>query len=285
MKIISTFKDIRKQLDEHRLSPAGLVPTMGALHKGHLSLVRNAINECPVITVSIYVNPAQFNDKEDLINYPRPIETDLSLLSNVLRRSDIVFTPPDSEMYPAEDKRIFHFGNLDRVMEAVHRPGHFNGVAQVVSKLFDIVRPDIAYFGMKDFQQLAVIRELIRKSGYKIKIRENPIIRESDGLAMSSRNRLLEPDIRKKASVIFRSLSEAAGMIKDKDIPGIKKHVKESVEKAGDFHLEYFEVVDDKKLNPVPAKSEMKRSRRYYGCIAVRAGKIRLIDNMEFPLL
>jgi len=284
MKVVSTIKDIKRRLEDLCLAPVGLVPTMGALHEGHMSLVRNAIYECPVIVVSIYVNPTQFNDKKDLENYPRPIEADLVLLKSVLRNSDIVFTPPDSEMYPSEDKRVFRFGNLGRVMEAVHRPGHFNGVAQVVSKLFDIVGPDIAYFGIKDFQQVAVIRELIRQEGYKIIIRENPILRESDGLAMSSRNRLLEPDIRRKALVIFRSISEATGMIKDHDIPEIKSHIRESIEKAGDFHVEYFEIVDDKKLVPVRGKSEMKRNGRYRGCIAVRAGKIRLIDNIEFPL-
>ena len=140
------------------------------------------------MVVSIYVNPTQFNDKNDLRNYPRTLDADLKLLKNVFRNSDIVFTPDDKEIYPEEDNRIFHFGNLDKVMEALHRPGHFNGVAQVVSRLFDIVKPDIAIFGMKDFQQLAVIKELVRQTGNKVKIIGSPIIREKDGLAMSSRN-------------------------------------------------------------------------------------------------
>jgi pantoate--beta-alanine ligase len=284
MKVISTVKEIRDQLNALSISPVGLVPTMGALHDGHLSLVRNAINDCPVIVVSIYVNPTQFDDKEDLKRYPRNIEADLVLLKDVLRTDDIVFTPLDNEMYPVEDKRVFHFGNLDRVMEALHRPGHFNGVAQVVSRLFDIVAPDAAYFGLKDLQQVAVIKELVRQTGYKVMIKGNPIIREPDGLAMSSRNRLLEPYIRKKIPIIFKSIQSASGMIISHDIPELKKYVKGTIEKDGILQVEYFEIADEEKLIPVQTKSEMKRNRRYYGCIAVRAGKIRLIDNVEFPL-
>lgn len=284
MKVTGTVENIRNRLKQINLSPVGLVPTMGALHEGHISLVRNAVRECPIIVISIYVNPTQFNDKEDLKKYPRTIEADLLLLENVLRANDIVFTPSDDEVYPVEDKRVFHFGNLDNVMEAVHRPGHFNGVAQVVSRLFDIVRPDNAYFGLKDFQQVAVIKELVRQKRYKIRIIGNPIIREPDGLAMSSRNRLLESGIRIKAPVIFRSISEASDMITSHDIPELKKYVKETIEKEDDFHVEYFEIVDDIKLIPVQRKNEMKRNRHYYGCVAVRAGKIRLIDNIEFPL-
>lgn len=284
MKVISTVKEIRIQLRNLSFSPVGLVPTMGALHEGHLSLVRNATDECGIVVVSIYVNPTQFNDKEDLRKYPRTLEADLSLLKNTLRDNDIVYTPSDSEMYPVEDKRVFHFGNLDRVMEALYRPGHFNGVAQVVSKLFEIVTPDIAYFGLKDLQQVAVIKELIRQNKYKVTIKGNPIIREADGLAMSSRNRLLDPEIRKKVPVIFRTISEASGMIISKDIPEIKKFVKETIEKDGNLQVEYFEIVDDHMLNPVRNRSEMKVNNHYYGCIAVRAGNIRLIDNIEFPL-
>ncbi len=284
MKRFSTVIELQEQISKMHLSPVGLVPTMGALHEGHMSLVRNAIDECREVVVSIYVNPAQFNDKEDLKKYPRTMEADLALLKNVLRDDDMVFTPSDSEMYPEEDKRVFHFGNLDRVMEAPHRPGHFNGVARVVSKLFEIVNPDIAYFGIKDFQQVAVIKELIRQKKYKVRIKGNPIIREPDGLAMSSRNRLLEPEIRKKAPVIFKTISEASRLIKNLDIPEIKKQVKESIETEGILKVEYFEIVDDLKLVPVVKRSEMKPNKHYYGCIAVRAGKIRLIDNIEFPL-
>ena len=172
--------------------------------------------------MSIFVNPTQFNDKNDLKNYPRTIENDLEMLETVLRENDIVFTPDVKEIYPEEDKREFRFGNLDNVMEALHRPGHFNGVAQVVSRLFEIVKPDIAFFGLKDFQQLAVIKELVRQTDNKVKIIACPIIREKDGLAMSSRNRLLEPEIRKNAPVIFKTISAASEMISENDIPEIR---------------------------------------------------------------
>lgn len=285
MKVISTVKKLQKQIKELNLSPVGFVPTMGALHKGHLSLVRNAISECPVVIVSIYVNPAQFNDKEDLKNYPRTVNADLALLKKVLRKNDIVFTPDDKEIYPVEDKRIFHFGNLDNVMEALHRPGHFNGVAKVVTRLFDIVQPDTAYFGLKDFQQVAVIKELVRQTGSKVRITGNPIIREPDGLAMSSRNKLLKKKIRKRAPVIYKTISEASEMLKKLDIPELREYVRKKIEKTDGFSVEYFEVVDDKELIPVRKKSEMKKGKHYFGCIAVRAGKIRLIDNIEFQLV
>jgi pantoate--beta-alanine ligase len=285
MIIINTIKELRRHIKKLHLAPVGLVPTMGTLHKGHLSLVINALNECPLIVVSIYVNPAQFNDEEDLKNYPRTLEKDLALLKNYLRENDMVFTPDDKEMYPTEDNRIFNFGNLDSVMEALHRPGHFNGVAKAVTRLFDIVRPQIAYFGMKDFQQLAVIREIVRQKKYKIRISGNPIIREPDGLAMSSRNLLLDKNHRKKAPVIYRTISSASAMLGELDIPEIKEYVRKEIEKTGDLRIEYFEIVDDKKLVPVNTKDRMKKNRRYFGCVAVKAGKIRLIDNIEFQLV
>ncbi len=284
MNITSTVKELQKRIRVLHLSPVGFVPTMGALHDGHISLVRNAVRECPLIVVSIFVNPEQFNDKQDLKNYPRTIEADLDLLKMHLRKEDIVFTPTEMEIYPTEDKRIFTFGNLDNVMEALHRPGHFNGVAKVVSRLFDIVGPDIAYFGMKDFQQVAVIRELVKQCNYKTRISGNPIIREPDGLAMSSRNKLLEPKERKKAPVIFKTISAASGMLKRYDIDEIKEFISRKIEKSDNFHVEYFEIVDDRELIPVHQKSQMKKEKHYFGCIAVKTGKIRLIDNIEFPL-
>ena len=285
MKVINTVKELQNEIRKLQLAPVGFVPTMGALHDGHLSLVRAAVDQCPVVVVSIYVNPTQFNDKNDLRNYPRMIDADLKFLRKVLRKSDIVFTPDDKEIYPAEDKRKFHFGNLDMVMEALHRPGHFNGVAQVVSRLFDIVKPDIAFFGMKDFQQLAVIKELVRQTDGRVKIKGCPIIREKDGLAMSSRNILLEPDIRKNAPVIFRTISTASSMIKDYDIPEIKSYVRETINKVPGFDVEYYDIADDTELIPVSVRSEMKSGKRYFGCIAVRAGRIRLIDNVEIGLV
>lgn len=284
MKVISTVKELQDEIRKLQLEPLGFVPTMGALHDGHLSLVAAATSQCPVVAVSIYVNPTQFNDKSDLRNYPRMIDADLKLLKKVFRKDDIVFTPDDKEIYPKEDTRRFHFGNLDLVMEAMHRPGHFNGVAQVVSRLFDIVKPDIAFFGMKDFQQLAVIKELVRQTSGKVKITGCPIIREKDGLAMSSRNTLLDPDIRKNAPVIFRTISTASSMIREYDIAEIKSYVKETINKVPGFDVEYFDIADDTELIPVSFKSEMKSGKRYFGCIAVKAGRIRLIDNVEIGL-
>ena len=281
MNVVSTVKQLQNQLEELNLSPVGFVPTMGALHKGHLSLGETAISKCPVIVISIFVNPTQFNDKNDLKNYPRTLSNDLDLLRTILRENDIVFTPDVKEIYPEEDKRVFTFGNLDNVMEAVHRPGHFNGVAQVVSRLFDIVKPDMAFFGLKDFQQLAVIRSLVKQTGYKVKIIGNPIIREQDGLAMSSRNTLLDPGIRSRAPVIFKTISFASEMIKTADIPAIKSFVTKQINNEKGFSLEYFEIADDTDLSPVQSVSEMKKGKSYFGCIAVHAGKIRLIDNIQ----
>lgn len=284
MKIISGVGKLRQQIRVSQLNPLGFVPTMGALHQGHISLVRNAVEQCPAVIVSIYVNPTQFNDKEDLRNYPRPVEKDLMLLGNVLREDDIVFMPDDSEMYPAEDKRVFSFGSLGKVMEALHRPGHFNGVAQVVSRFFDIIDPDLAFFGQKDFQQVAVVKQLVKQLKYKVRIIVNPVIREEDGLAMSSRNILLTPADRKNAPFIFKTISEASEMIKGSDIAEIKDYVFKTIEEKTGFMVEYFEVADDIKLTLVNSKKQMKKNRRYYGCIAVRAGKVRLIDNIEFSL-
>ncbi|NMC37488.1 MAG: pantoate--beta-alanine ligase [Bacteroidales bacterium] len=284
MKVTGKVAELQKSIGTGSLSPVGFVPTMGALHYGHISLVSRAVPETQVTVVSIYVNPTQFNDKQDLKNYPRTLKDDLDLLERHLRKDDIVFTPDDREIYPEKDNRIFTFGNLDNVMEALHRPGHFNGVAQVVSRLFDIVRPDIAYFGEKDFQQLAVIKELVRQTGNRVRIVGCPIIREPDGLAMSSRNRLLEPEIRKNAATIFKAISAASEMFTKKGIEAINRDVRKMIEKNPGFRVEYFEIVDETELIPVRDKSDIRKGTRYYGCIAVKAGKIRLIDNIEIQL-
>lgn len=284
MKIVKTAAEIGNLTVADLKFPLGLVPTMGALHEGHISLVRNAVNKCRLIVVSIYVNPAQFNDKNDLNNYPRTIESDLALLEKNLREKDIVFTPDDHEIYPEPDNREFDFGNAGLVMEALHRPGHFNGVARVVSRLFNIVRPDMAFFGLKDFQQVVIIKELVRQNNYRIRIVENPIVREPDGLAMSSRNSLLEPETRKKAPVIYQALSQAAAMLTEHDIEEIRHYIVTTIENEQEFKVEYFEIVGDLLLIPLNKKSEMKENCRYFGCIAVNTGKIRLIDNIEFRL-
>lgn len=285
MKRASTIRKLRDHLIRMHLSPTGFVPTMGALHKGHISLVNVAVTSCPIIVVSIFVNPTQFNVKDDLKNYPGNIDKDLDLLGKVMRENDIVFIPDVNEIYPEEDKRVFRFGNLDKMMEGLYRPGHFNGVAQVVSRLFDIVKPDVAFFGQKDFQQLTIIKELVRQTGEKVKIIGCPIIRERDGLAMSSRNQLLEPEIRKKAYIIFHTLSEAAAMAVNTEITVIKEFVKNRINGTEGFIIEYFEIVDDIELIPLKSKSEVRKGMKYFGCIAVKAGRIRLIDNIEISLL
>lgn len=284
MRVVSSIAEYRELRSLSGISPVGLVPTMGALHMGHISLVQKAIDKCPVAVVSIYVNPTQFNDKTDLRNYPRCIENDLDMLSRILRNDDIVFTPNDNEVYPEPDTRIFDFGNLDKVMEGLHRKGHFNGVAQVVSRLFAIIDPDIAFFGQKDFQQLTIIKDLVRQSGGKPEIVACPILRETDGLAMSSRNQLLMPEIRKNAGVIYETITKASVMIKEEDMASVKDFVIRSINKIEGFKTEYFEVVDDERLNPVTSKESMTGNKKYFACIAVFAGKIRLIDNIEISL-
>lgn len=284
MKVTYKAGELSSHTSEAKKRPVGFVPTMGALHEGHLSLVRKATAECPVAVVSIFVNPTQFNDSRDLENYPRTPGPDIEMLNTVMRDNDILFMPAVSEIYPSPDRRLFRFGNLDNVMEALHRPGHFNGVGQVVSRLFSIVKPDIAYFGQKDFQQLAVIKDLVRQTGDPVRIVSCPIVREPDGLAMSSRNKLLDPEIRKKAGIIFSTISRAA-LLKDADIPAIRDFVFSTVNSFPGFSVEYFEIADDEQLLPLAALSEYRPDKRYYACIAVKAGGIRLIDNVEFRLV
>jgi pantoate--beta-alanine ligase len=285
MKKATTISEVKEHLADKALSPIGFVPTMGALHEGHLSLAAEAVKNCPVTVVSIFVNPTQFNDKEDLKNYPRTEEKDIELLKRILRENDLVFIPSVKEIYPGEDKRIFNFGQLENVMEGVHRPGHFNGVAQVVSRLFDIVGPDFAFFGQKDFQQLTIIKDLVRQTGNRVKIVGCPIIREKDGLAMSSRNQLLEPGIRKNAGIIFTAISRAAAMLPENEVHTVRKFVAETINSTPGFSIEYFEIVDDAELKPVNNLKEFVPGKRYFGCIALKAGKIRLIDNIEISLL
>lgn len=285
MKRVSTIRELHDHIIKVNLSPTGFVPTMGALHNGHISLVDAALTSCSIVVVSIFVNPSQFNDKEDLKNYPRTLTKDLDLLEKVMRENDIVFTPAIREIYPEEDRRVFSFGDLDKVMEGAQRPGHFNGVAQVISRLFDIVKPDAAYFGLKDFQQLTIIKELVRQTGDRVQIISCPIIREQDGLAMSSRNQLLEPDIRKRAGIIFGTISEAAAMAACNEISVLKEFVKTRINRTKGFMVDYFEIVDDIDLIPLKSKSEVRKGLNYFGCIAVKAGKVRLIDNIEISLL
>lgn len=284
MKIFTTRNEIASYYKEKKIKTPGFVPTMGALHEGHISLVKAAKEKCPVVAVSIFVNPTQFNDPYDLEKYPRTFDEDVKMLGKVLGEMDFVFAPSVKEMYPQPDNRVFDFGNLGNVMEGVHRPGHFNGVAQVVSILFDIIKPSYAFFGQKDFQQLAIIRELSRRLFPEIQIIPCPIIREPDGLAMSSRNRRLLPEIRKEAPVVYRTLEHASGMTEEKEIDEIRRFVIESIERYPGFRVEYFEIVDEITLTPLRSIKDADHKKRYFGCIALYAGEIRLIDNMEFRL-
>ncbi|HOR40718.1 MAG TPA: pantoate--beta-alanine ligase [Paludibacteraceae bacterium] len=276
MQIITTKSELCKSLTNSTGIRIGFVPTMGALHQGHLSLVMRSKRENEVTVVSIFVNPTQFNDSRDLEKYPRTLDADINLLSQV--GCDIVFAPTVDEMYPEKDTRIFNFGTLETVMEGKHRPGHFNGVAQIVSKLFDAVQPHIAYFGEKDFQQLAIIREMVKQLNYTITIAGCPIVRESSGLALSSRNMLLSAEEHKKAPIIYQILSESCIFVAQKQPHEVRNWVLNKFQNTG-LDVEYFEIVDGYSLQPVSSWNE---SDYIVGCIAVFCGKIRLIDNIPF---
>ena len=284
MKVLTTAKEVKEHYRVCVLRNPGFVPTMGALHEGHISLVQRAVESCRMTAVSIFVNHTQFNDPDDLAKYPRALDADLQMLSGYLRENDFVFTPPVEEIYPEPDTRQFDFGDLEKVMEGLHRPGHFNGVAQVVSRLFDIIRPSCAFFGQKDFQQLTIIRELARRHYPKMEIIACPILREPDGLAMSSRNRRLLTQHRERAGEIYRTLIASGAMISDYEISEIKEFVADRINMIPDFSLEYFEIVEESTLNPVRAVIEMSPDKGYYACIALRAGEVRLIDNIEVAL-
>ena len=279
MKVIRTICELKNELDlcREKGKSIGLVPTMGALHAGHASLVKRSVNENDVTVVSIFVNPTQFNDKNDLMNYPRDLDADCRLLDGV--GAAIAFAPEVEEMYPEPDTRQFSFAPLDEVMEGPFRPGHFNGVAQIVSKLFYAVEPDRAYFGEKDFQQLAIIREMVRQLGLKLDIVGCPIVREEDGLAMSSRNMLLTAEERTCALTISRTLFASLDYAKEHTLQQTKAFVEEAIKATEGFCLEYYQIVDGNTLQPVEQWSD---SDYIVGCIALFCGKIRLIDNIKY---
>jgi len=254
----------------------GFIPTMGALHQGHLSLIEIAKEENDFIVVSIFVNPTQFNNPEDLKNYPRTLEADMKLLEKV--QTDALFYPSIEEMYPTGEQNVdeFDFGKLENVMEGEHRPGHFKGVARVVSKLFKIVQPDTSYFGEKDFQQLVIIHELVKKMNSGIAIKGCPTVRESDGLAMSSRNqRLTEPE-RKEASKISKALFFVRDHRNQFSVDEIKTKAVEMIESSGMMKVEYLEIAEES-LQPVTDWSAKNPLRCF---VAVKLGKVRLIDNV-----
>ncbi|WP_369489058.1 pantoate--beta-alanine ligase [Tenuifilum osseticum] len=277
--VVDKISDLKTMLQGFRSEgkSIGFVPTMGALHKGHVSLVERSVAENDITVVSIFVNPTQFNDKNDLKNYPRMPEKDIAMLEAA--GVNVVFMPTESEIYPEPDTRVFDFGMLDKVMEGKFRPGHFNGVAQVVSKLFDIVEPHRAYFGQKDYQQLAIIRAMVRMLGYRIEIVGCPIVREPDGLAMSSRNLLLTPEHRKSAPLIYQTLAEARNKTNELSVKEMIDWVVNRINSDPNLKVEYFELADADSLLPVQG---WDHPNGIVGCIAVWAGNIRLIDNMMF---
>ncbi|GAT62077.1 pantoate--beta-alanine ligase [Paludibacter jiangxiensis] len=279
MKVFSTIADLKAEIAAQKAAgkTIGLVPTMGALHAGHASLVKKCAAENDVTVVSVFVNPTQFNDKNDLKNYPRTLEKDTELLQSV--GCNLIFAPSEDEIYPEPDTRVFDFAPLDKVMEGKYRPGHFNGVAQIVSKLFDIVTPDKAYFGEKDFQQLAIIREMVKQLGLPLEIIACPIVREADGLALSSRNARLTDSQRKKAVTISKVLFESRNFAPSKSIAELTDWVIDNVNKESELRVEYFEIVDG---NTLQAVSDWNQTDYIVGCITVFCGEVRLIDNIRY---
>ena len=279
MKVIHTIKDLQAELTVLRAQgkKVGLVPTMGALHVGHASLVKRSVSENGVTVVSVFVNPTQFNDKNDLAKYPRTLDADCRLLEDC--GAAFAFAPSVEEMYPQPDTREFSYAPLDTVMEGAFRPGHFNGVCQIVSKLFDAIQPDRAYFGEKDFQQLAIIREMVRQMNYKLEIVGCPIVREEDGLALSSRNKRLSAQERENALNISRTLFKSRTFATSHTVSETQKMVEEAIEAAPGLLLEYFEIVDGNTLQKV---NSWEDAQYVVGCITVFCGEVRLIDNIKY---
>lgn len=282
MKIVRTKNDLTIALEDARLSSKsiGLVPTMGALHQGHTSLISRSITENDFTIISIFVNPTQFNDKHDLETYPRDLEADAQLIAN-LGGNTIIFAPDVEEVYPEPDTRTFSYPPIDTVMEGARRPGHFNGVCQIVSKLFELVKPDRAYFGEKDFQQIAVIRAMVADKGYALTLVPCPILREESGLAMSSRNTLLSADEKQTATNISRVLRDSIDLQKVKNVDEVKDSVVNTLNNIEGLEVEYFEIVDGQSLQRIEDWTE---SASIVGCITVYCGKrrIRLIDNIRY---
>ena len=277
MIVIEKIAELQAYLNDKKNQSIGFVPTMGALHNGHISLVKRCVEENDICVASVFVNPTQFNDKSDLERYPRTPEADCAMLQEA--GCDVVFMPTVAEMYPEEDTRQFNFGSLETVMEGKYRPGHFNGVAQIVSKLFDAVMPHKAYFGEKDFQQVAIIRAMVKQLNYPIEIIACPIIREESGLAMSSRNTLLTDEQRKKAALIAQVLTKSTTFAHEKTVAETIDWVIRQFDGDDTFRMDYYEIVDGDSLQPI---SSWDDSQFIVGCIAVYCGKIRLIDNIHY---
>ena len=281
MKVFTKIVDLQNVLFDERKAgkSVGLVPTMGALHEGHASLVRRSVKDNDVTVVSVFVNPTQFNDKNDLTHYPRTLEADCLLLEDC--KADYVLAPAVEEMYPTPDTRQFEYPPVSTVMEGAHRPGHFNGVCQVVRRLFYIVRPDRAYFGEKDWQQIAVVKAMVRHLQLPVQIVECPIVREEDGLAKSSRNTLLAPDERAIAPAIFKALKDSKEYAKTHTLKETHDYVVNTINAVDGLDVEYFSIVDGNTLQDI---ANWEDSPYVVGCITVYCGKtpIRLIDHIKY---
>lgn len=279
MITINSVSELRETVSKFRNEgkTIGLVPTMGALHEGHLSLVNRCRKENDVVVVSVFVNPTQFNNKEDLRTYPRTEEADRALLESA--GCDIAFMPTVEEIYPEPDTRVFALGRVAEVMEGAMRPGHFNGVAQIVSKLFMFVEPDRAYFGEKDFQQIAVIRSMVKSEGFKLEIVPCSIVREADGLAKSSRNVRLTPEMRKVAPNIARILNESKEYAKSHTVGETEKYVVDAINSYDGMEIEYYQIVDGISLEHLTSWDETGYA---VGCVTVYCGDVRLIDNITY---
>ena len=284
MKNFHSIVELQNELFDARKQgkSVGLVPTMGALHDGHASLVKRSVKDNDVTVVSVFVNPTQFNDKNDLKNYPRTLDSDCALLESC--GADYVFAPSVEEMYPTPDTRQFEFPPVSTVMEGKHRPGHFNGVCQVVSRLFYITRPDRAYFGEKDWQQIAVVKAMVRSLQLDVEIVECEIVRESDGLAMSSRNTLLADNERAIAPRIYATLKESIKYAKTHSLTETHDYVVSNINSVDGLDVEYFSIVDGNTLQDV---SSWEDSDYIVGCITVFCGAtpIRLIDHIKYKQL
>ena len=279
MEVFTKIADLKATINQHKVNgkTIGFVPTMGALHEGHLSLIRTAKEHCDIAVVSIFVNPIQFNNPEDLRTYPRTLEADCEKLQTV--GCDMVLAPSVEEMYPEPVTEAYNFGELEAVMEGPQRPGHFSGVAVVVRRLFEIVEPLKAFFGEKDFQQLAIIKQLVKQLNLNLEIVPCPIVRADDGLALSSRNMRLSADARAIAPKIYETLCGGKNKMNECTIDEVKTYVIDTLKSYEVFEPEYFEIVNDTTLQPI---SDWNASEGVVGCIAVWLDGVRLIDVIRF---
>ena len=281
MKVVHTVEELRRELEQARAEgkKIGMVPTMGALHAGHASLVRRSVAENGATVVSVFLNPTQFNDKKDLEKYPRTLEADCALLER--EGADIVFAPSVEEMYPEPDTRKFSYPPVDTVMEGAYRPGHFNGVCQIVSKLFAAANPDRAYFGEKDFQQIAVIRAMVKDLKMPVEIVPCPVVREESGLAMSSRNTLLTAEERAVAANLNAVLVKSRNFATNHTLKETKRYVEDALNAIVGLEVQYFSIVDGDTLQDVDSWSD---SGYIVGCITVFCGSqpVRLIDHVKY---